>query len=206
MKKIFVINGGQKFAHSGGKFNETLTGWTVEFLSARGFDIQTTNINDDYNPAEEVAKFVWADVVIYHTPVWWFQIPNGFKKYIDEVFTEGHQNGIYTSDGRSGHNPDINYGTGGELHGRKYMLTTSWNAPAAAFTLPGEFFRQKNVDDAIMFGFHRMNAFTGMEPLKSFHFHDIAKNATPERLQQYKQSYLAHLQENFQLSQFSVAV
>jgi modulator of drug activity B len=206
MKKIFVINGGQKFAHSGGKFNETLTGWTVEFLSAHGFDIQTTNINDNYSAAEEVAKFVWADVVIYHTPVWWFQIPNGFKKYIDEVFTEGHQNGIYTSDGRSGNNPDINYGTGGELHGRKYMLTTSWNAPAAAFTLPGEFFRQKNVDDAIMFGFHRMNAFTGMEPLKSFHFHDIAKNATPERLQQYKQSYLAHLQENFQLSQFSIAV
>jgi modulator of drug activity B len=198
MKKIFVINGGQKFAHSGGKFNETLTGWTVEFLSAQGFEIQTTNINDNYNAAEEVAKFVWADVVIYHTPVWWFQIPNGFKKYIDEVFTEGHQNGIYKSDGRSRKNPDINYGTGGELHGRKYMLTTSWNAPATAFTLPGEFFQEKNVDDAVMFGFHRMNAFTGMKPMKSFHFHDMEKNVTPEGIQQYKKDYTAHLQAHFQ--------
>jgi modulator of drug activity B len=29
------------------------------------------------------------------------------------------------------------------LGGRKYMLTTSWNAPATAFTLPGEFLMRK---------------------------------------------------------------
>lgn len=182
MKKIFIINGGQKFGHSGGRFNETIAQETFNFFKNNpNFEVRMTNINDNYNPAEEVEKFVWADVVIYHTPIWWFQLPHAFKQYIDVVFTEGHATGIYHSDGRSSTNPTVNYGTGGMLHGRKYMLTTSWNAPKEAFTLPDEFFQQKNVDEGVMFGFHRMNAFTGMVPLKGIHFHDIEKNADVER-------------------------
>lgn len=189
MKKIFIINGGQKFGHSGGKFNETISQETLNFFKNNpNFEVQLTDINQDYDPAEEVQKFVWADVIIYHTPIWWFQVPHDFKKYIDVVFTEGHTTGIYHSDGRSSQNPAINYGTGGMLHGRKYMLTTSWNAPKEAFTLPGEFFSQKSVDEGPLFGFHRMNAFTGMTPLESMHFHDIEKNADVARdLELYNQ-------------------
>jgi modulator of drug activity B len=178
MKKIFIINGGQKFGHSGGRFNQTIAKETLEFFQHKeGFEVKSTDINDEYTPAEEVDKFVWADVIIYHTPIWWFQLPYGFKEYIDVVFTEGHANGIYKSDGRSSINPAINYGTGGMLHGRKYMITSSWNAPKEAFTLPGEFFGETSVDDGVLFGFHRMNAFTGMKPLESLHFHDVMKGA-----------------------------
>ncbi|MBO9637169.1 NAD(P)H-dependent oxidoreductase [Siphonobacter aquaeclarae] len=199
MKKVFVINGGQHFAHSGGKFNHSLTEWTADYLrQLPDVEVKVTDINHPYDLAAEVEKFVWADVIIYHTPVWWFQVPNAFKKYIDEVFTEGHNKGIYHSDGRSRQNPAINYGTGGQLHGRKYMLTTSWNAPETAFTLPGEFFQEKSVDDGVMFGFHRMNAFTGMERLPGFHFHDLEKNGTEERINGYRDAYLHHLASLFQ--------
>lgn len=178
MKKIFIINGGQKFGHSGGRFNETIANATGDFFSNhKDFEVKSTDINNEYNPAEEVEKFVWADVVIYHTPIWWFQLPHGFKKYLDVVLIEGHNKGIYKSDGRSSDNPTINYGTGGMLQGKQYMVTTSWNAPKEAFTLPGEFFGETSVDNGPLFGFHRMNAFTGMAPLKSIHFHDIEKNA-----------------------------
>jgi modulator of drug activity B len=182
MTKIFIINGGQKFGHSGGRFNETIANQTLNFFQTKvGFEVRATNINEEYDPATEVANYVWADVIIYHTPIWWFQLPHGFKKYIDVVFTEGHAKGIYKSDGRSSSNPTINYGTGGMLHGKKYMVTSSWNAPKEAFTLPGEFFNQRSVDDGALFGFHRMNAFTGMKPLESIHFHDIEKNADVEK-------------------------
>jgi len=181
MKNIFIINGGQKFGHSGGKFNETLANTTLEFFKdKKGFEVKTSDVNQDYDPVTEVEKFVWADVVIYHTPIWWFQLPHAFKKYIDVVFTEGHNNGIYKSDGRSSKNPAINYGTGGMLHGKKYMVTSSWNAPKEAFTLPGEFFGETSVDDGVLFGFHKMNAFTGMKPLESLHFHDVMKGANVE--------------------------
>jgi modulator of drug activity B len=195
IKKIFVINGGQVFGHSGGRFNKTVFEATQQFFSnLDGFEIRTTDINDEYDAAREVENYVWADVIIYHTPIWWFQVPHGLKKYIDVVFTAGHQKGIYHSDGRSALNPAINYGTGGMLHGKKYLVTSSWNAPATAFTLPGEFFNERSVDEGALFGFHRMNAFTGMTPLESIHFHDVEKNAD---IQKDLQRYQEHLQKLF---------
>lgn len=195
MKKILIINAGQQFAHSNGAFNERVSEETLAyFQSQSGVETKLTTVAAGYDPAAEVAKFVWADYVIYHTPIWWFQLPFGFKKYIDEVFTAGHQNGIYHSDGRRSAHPEINYGTGGLLQGTKYLLTTSWNAPHTAFTLTGEFFGQRSVDDGPLFGFHRMNAFAAMEPLQSFHFHDVEKNADVERDMKL---YRAHLQTVF---------
>src|SRR6187431_1693865 len=101
MKKILIINAGQHFGHSGGRFNNTIAEETLAFFrDQEGIAIKQTVISKGYDPIEEVKKFVWADVIIYHTPIWWFQLPHGFKKYIDVVFTEGHNNGIYKSDGR----------------------------------------------------------------------------------------------------------
>jgi len=185
---VFIINAGQHFGHSGGQFNNTITDVTTAFLKDKDINLKVTAIANGYDPDEEVNKFVWADIIIYHTPIWWFQLPHDFKKYIDVVFTAGHQKGIYHSDGRTSSNPEVNYGTGGMLHGKKYMLTTSWNAPKTAFTLPGEFFDQRSVDNGPLFGFHRMNAFTGLESLESFHFHDVEKNADiPRDMKIYKQ-------------------
>ena len=190
---VFIINGGQTFAHSGGMFNNTLTGWTVEVMKEKGFAYRVTNINDAFDPLAEVENFKWADVIIYHTPIWWFQLPNGMKRYIDEVFTAGHDNGIYRNDGRSRKNPDVNYGTGGLMQGKRYMVTTSWNAPQTAFTLEGEFFDRHTVDEGGLFGFHKMNQFVGMTRIEGFHFHDLEKNATPERIAEYHKAYVAHI-------------
>lgn len=182
MKKVLIINGGQNFGHSGGKYNQTIADHTQQVINSFGnIEVKITNVSEDYDRNEEVEKFVWADYIIYHTPIWWFQLPNGFKKYIDEVFTAGHAKGIYMSDGRKSDNPEINYGTGGMLGGRKYMVTTSWNAPKTAFTLPGEFFNETSVDDGPLFGFHRMNAFVSLEKIDGFHFHDVEKNANIDR-------------------------
>lgn len=190
---VFIINGGQTFAHSGGMFNNTLTRWTVEVMKEKGFAYRVTNINDAFDPLAEVENFKWADVIIYHTPIWWFQLPNGMKRYIDEVFTAGHDNGIYRNDGRSRKNPDVNYGTGGLMQGKRYMVTTSWNAPQTAFTLEGEFFDRHTVDEGVLFGFHKMNQFVGMTRIEGFHFHDLEKNATPERIAEYHKAYVAHI-------------
>ena len=193
MKNIFIINGGQTFAHSGGSFNKTITNWTKEVLEKEKFEIRISNVNDDFDAFEEAENFKWADLVVYHFPIWWFQVPNRLKFYIDEVFTAGHNNGIYKNDGRSRVNPAINYGTGGLMHGKQYFVTTSWNAPQTAFTMEGEFFDQHSVDEGVLFGFHRMNAFTGMKLLGTFHFHDMEKSASQERIDLYETEYKNYL-------------
>jgi len=191
--KILVINGAQKFAHSDGQLNNTITEWTKDYFgNQKGHEVKITNINEGFIPEEEVSKFIWADAVIYHTPIWWFGLPHDFKRYFDVVLTAGHQNGIYFSDGRRSANPTRNYGTGGTLQGRKYMLTTTWNAPLDAFTIENEFFDKHSVDEGVMFGFHRMNAFTGMDKLESFHFYDVMKNL---HIEEAKNNYLAHLEK-----------
>ena len=199
MKKIFIINGGQTFAHSGGLFNTTLTTWTKETLEELGHEIRVTSINDPYIAVEEAENFKWADIIVYHTPIWWFQLPYKLKQYIDEVFTAGHNNGIYANDGRSRKNPDINYGTGGLMHGKQYMVTSSWNAPQTAFTLAGEFFDEHTEDEGVLFGFHKMNQFTGLTKIEGFHFHDLEKNCTEERLEVYRCDYITHLKNQFSI-------
>lgn len=199
MKKIFIINGGQTFAHSGGLFNTTLTTWTKETLEELGHEIRVTSINDPYIAVEEAENFKWADIIVYHTPIWWFQLPYKLKQYIDEVFTAGHNNGIYANDGRSRKNPDINYGTGGLMHGKQYMVTSSWNAPQTAFTLAGEFFDEHTEDEGVLFGFHKMNQFTGLTKIEGFNFHDLEKNCTEERLEAYRCDYITHLKNQFSI-------
>ncbi len=188
MKNIFVINGAHSFAHSGGRFNKTLFEKTLSYFQNAGYAVKSTEVIAALDDVEaEVEKFVWADIVVYHTPIWWFHIPFGFKRYLDEVLTAGHEKGLYLHDGRSRKNPAINYGTGGLLHDTQYILTTSWNAPQEAFELEGEFFEQKSVDEGVMFGFHKMNQFMGMKLLGSFHFHDMEKNAdVPLELKKYQ--------------------
>ncbi len=191
MKKILIINGGQRFAHSEGRFNHTLTEWTTDYFKNRkGYEVRITNISEGFIPEEEVDKFIWAHIIIYHTPIWWFGLPHDFKRYFDVVLTAGHKNGIYLSDGRRSANPTRNYGTGGSLQGRKYMLTTTWNAPKEAFNIENEFFNKHSVDEGVMFGFHRMNEFIGMSKLESFHFYDVMKNPN---IDEWKKEYTAHL-------------
>lgn len=197
MQKILIINGGQKFAHSGGTLNQTITEWDKMFFTPEnGFEIKLTNVSEPYEVAKEIEKFVWADVIVYHFPMWWMYIPHSLKEYLDRVLTAGHKK-LYYSDGRKAENPSINYGKGGLLQGKQYTITTTWNAPETAFTLPDEFFQERSVDDGVLFPFHRMNAFLSLEPLPSFHFHDVEKNMNEERLSQLKQDYFHHLEKKF---------
>jgi len=199
MQKILVINGEKTFAHSGGRLNTTLTEWDSEFFTPEnGFELKITQVGEEnYDANEEVEKFVWADVVIYHFPIWWMYLPFSLKEYFDKVLTAGHRKGLYYSDGRKASNPERNYGTGGLMQGTRYLVTTTWNAPKTAFTLPEEFFQGRSVDDGVLFPFHRMNAFCGLEPLPSKHFHDVEKNGSPELTASFKVEYLEHLRTVF---------
>lgn len=53
-------------------------------------DVRIVRADSDYDVKAEVQNFLWADVVIWQMPGWWMGAPWTVKKYIDDVFTEGH--------------------------------------------------------------------------------------------------------------------
>lgn len=173
MKKILLLNGGKQFAHSDGRYNETLHDAAIAFLDRAGFDVQATFIDGGYDLDEEVAKFLWADVVIWQMPGWWMGAPWTVKKYMDEVFTAGHGS-LYANDGRTRSDASQKYGSGGLLQGKQYMISATWNAPQQAFDDPTDFFEAKGVD-AVYFPFHKANQFLGMSALPTFLAVDVMK-------------------------------
>ncbi|MDO9321306.1 MAG: NAD(P)H-dependent oxidoreductase [Pseudomonas sp.] len=173
MKNVLLLNGGKQFAHSKGRYNATLHEAALGFFDRAGFDVKTTEIDAGYDLAEEVAKFLWADVIIYQMPGWWMGAPWTVKKYVDEVFTEGHGS-LYASDGRTRSDASQKYGSGGLLQGKQYMLSVTWNAPQQAFDDPADFFAGQGVD-AVYLPFHKANQFLGMDGLPTFLCVDVMK-------------------------------
>ena len=110
------------------------------------------------------------------------------KKYIDDIFTEGH-GVLYASDGRSRSDASKKYGSGGLIHDKKYMLSLTWNAPKDAFTDPYQFFNGVGVD-GVYLPFHKANQFLGMQGLPTFIVNDVIKAPDVEL---YKTEYRQHL-------------
>jgi modulator of drug activity B len=135
MKKAFLINTHQRYEGiAEGKLNKTLVDFMKEELESKGCKVKLTYIEKGYDINEEVEKHLWADIIITQSPVYWFGPPWIYKKYIDEVFTTGLvQKSLIVGDGRTSKNPDKQYGTGGKMHGKKYMLSLTWNAPQKSF-------------------------------------------------------------------------
>ena len=188
--KILLINGGKAFAHSGGELNNTLHGVAVSTLTEMGYEIRETMIDQGYDLETEVQNFLWADTIVYQMPGWWMCAPWIVKRYIDEVFTEGH-GALYASDGRSRQDPTKQYGSGGLLQGRRYMLSLTWNAPLEAFDEPGNFFEGRGVE-GVYFPFHKSQEFIGLEALPTFIANDVMKVPQVDR---NKADYRDHLRK-----------
>ncbi|MDN5713315.1 MAG: NAD(P)H-dependent oxidoreductase, partial [Acinetobacter sp.] len=140
----------------------------------------------------EVEKFLWADTVIYQMPGWWMGAPWTVKKYIDDVFTEGHGS-LYANDGRSRSDASKKYGSGGLIHDKNYMLSLTWNAPMDAFNDAEQFFHGVGVD-GVYLPFHKANQFLGMQTLPTFIVNDVIK--APE-VEAYMAQYRDHLTQVF---------
>ena len=192
MKNILLINGAKTFAHSNGQLNDTLTELAQEVLSDLGHQVQVTRADSEYDAKAEVEKFLWADTVIYQMPGWWMGAPWTVKKYIDDVFTEGHGS-LYANDGRSRADASKKYGSGGLIHDKNYMLSLTWNAPMDAFNDAEQFFHGVGVD-GVYLPFHKANQFLGMQTLPTFIVNDVIK--APE-VEAYIAQYRDHLTQVF---------
>lgn len=194
MKNILLINGHQYYLLAEGRLNKTLFEKAHSYLESQNYAVKTTITQENYDVEEELKKHQWADVIILQAPVNWMMVPWSFKKYMDEVYTAGMRGALTVGDGRSAEAPKENYGTGGTMTGKKYMLSLTFNAPEEAFNNPSEYlFQGKSVDD-LLFPMHMNFRFFGMAPLETFACFDVMKNADIDN--DFKR-FQAHLEKLF---------
>jgi len=182
MKKILLINAHQKYkGFAEGKLNQTMINTMKEYFEAKGDEVKLTSVESRYDPAEEVEKHLWADIIITQSPVYWFGNPWIYKKYADEVFNTGlFSQKMLVDDGRTRSDPNKQYGTGGKMQGKKYMLSLTWNAPKAAFGDKEQYLMEgKTVDESFIANTNNYK-FCGVKILPSFSCYDVVKTPTVE--------------------------
>lgn len=182
MKNVLIINAHQFYEGiSAGRLNKAMAGVIKEEMEKRGCEVEEINIEQGYDVDAEVQKHLWADLIILQSPIYWFGMPWIYKKYVDEVFTAGlFQQSFLVDDGRTRDDPSKQYGTGGRMHGKKYMLSLTWNAPKEAFGDNEQvLFSGKTVDDVFVSNTANYK-FCGVEILPSFSCHDVMKQPDVE--------------------------
>ena len=180
MKNVFVINAHEEYEFAKGELNRTLTDLALEHLGAAGYETRVTTMKDAWEVDPEIEKHTWADAVLLQTPVNWMGVPWSFKKYMDHVYSFGMDGRLCAGDGRTRSDPARQYGSGGTLTGKKYMLSLTFNAPRGSFNDPSQTFFAGMSPDDLFAPAHLNFRFFGMEPLPTFVCYDVMKNPDVE--------------------------
>ncbi|EAY15747.1 Flavodoxin-like fold family protein [Trichomonas vaginalis G3] len=183
---VLIIDGGCEFEMSKGNLNHYLAEVAKNQLESFGWNVITTAVDKGYDIKEEVDKIVKCDVAILQVPGWWMGLPWKVKQYIDTVFQSG-RGVLFNSDGRTRKDPSKKYGTGGCLSGKRFMVSSTWNAPEIAFTEEGQFYADlgKKKHWATV---EKAFRFIGFDVLEGMYFFDVHKDPHVEQeVEQYKQ-------------------
>lgn len=184
MKTLLLILGKETNEFAKGNYNQSLFEVALEILKER-YQILTTIVEDGYDVPEEIAKFKQADAVIFQYPVYWFMMPSKLKQYLDDVYAYGE---FFAFSGGE-------YGSGGLMKGKKFMLSTTWNAPIEVFNNQhlNSFFEGRSAEDVLL-PMRKSQEYCGLEELPHFSCHNIVKNP---QFESDKERYSHHLTKVF---------
>lgn len=179
-KKVLLINTHLTYPNwTEGKLNDAFNQIAKTFFESKNYEVLETKVEDGYLPEAEVEKHLEADIVILQTPVNWFGAPWIYKKYADEVFNSGLQSQkLLSGDGRTREDANKQYGTGGKMQGRKFMICATWNAPAEAFDNPDQQLLQGKSTADLFLNISSNYKFCGYTVLTGYNCFDIFKNET----------------------------
>lgn len=193
-KKVLLIDTHLAYADwSEGKLNNSFFQVAKEFFISNNWEVLETKVESGYDPEAEVEKHLKADIVILQTPVNWFGAPWIYKKYVDEVFNNGlFSQKFLTGDGRTREDASKQYGSGGKMQGKKFMICATFNAPQEAFNNPSQHLLQGKGTEDLFLNITSNYRFCGFDILKGYNCFDIFKSGDVVK---DLESYPAHLEE-----------
>lgn len=197
-KTVLLLNAHLNYPGlSEGKLNKAFYDKAKAFFISQNFKVLETKIEAGYNVEEEVEKHMKADIIVLQTPVNWENTPWIYKKYVDDVFTNAMKSQKFLSgDGRSATDPTKEYGTGGKMQGKKFLLSATWNAPEESFNNPEQpLWKGKSADDALS-NIGANYSFVGYSVLPGHYCYDVFHN---KHIQEDLENYPKYLKKVFGL-------
>ena len=197
-KKVLLINTHLNYPNwSEGLLNDAFNQKAKAFFLEKGFEVLETKVEDGYNADEEVEKHIEAEIIILQTPINWFGSPWIYKKYVDEVFNSGlHSAKFLSGDGRTREDATKQYGTGGKMQGKKFMVCATWNAPKASFDDPNQVLFEGRSTADILIQINSNYRFCGAEIVSDYNCFDIFKDGD---IAGDLENYPKHLEDIFGL-------
>ncbi|CAB5503417.1 NAD(P)H oxidoreductase YrkL @ Putative NADPH-quinone reductase (modulator of drug activity B) @ Flavodoxin 2 [Bathymodiolus thermophilus thioautotrophic gill symbiont] len=117
MKKILLVTAGYSIFDAKGQLNSFLSYLTDKTLSKRGYKIKVSDVTKiTLDRDRELDKLLWADAVIYITPIMWFNMPAPLVQWLNEVLLY-KKTFIITDE----------YGEGGQVPATHFMIVTTSN-------------------------------------------------------------------------------
>ena len=197
-KKVLLINTHLTYPNwSEGTLNASFHQKAKEFFEVNNFEILETKVENGYDVDEEMNKHLEADIIVLQTPINWFGAPWIYKKYIDEVFNIGLQNEKFlVGDGRTRTDASKQYGSGGKMQNKKFMVSSIWNAPKASFNDSNQvLFEGRSTADALI-QITSPYRFCGVDIVPNYNCFDIFKDGD---IVETLENYPTHLQKVFSL-------
>lgn len=114
---ILVVTAGYSIFDAKGQLNGFLAHLTEKNLAGKGHKVKISDVTKDtWNADREVEKLLWAETIIYITPIMWFNMPAPLVKWFDEVLL--YEKTFVITD---------EYGEGGQVPADNFMVVTTSN-------------------------------------------------------------------------------
>jgi len=122
----------------------------------------------------EVEKIFWADLIIFHFPLWWFSMPAIMKGWMDRVII----NGPLYSRGR--------WYSNGVLKGKRAFVTITTGGPKTVYSETGINGYMENLLFPIQHGIFHFLGMNALEPFIVYSSPYISEEERKEKLEDYR--------------------
>lgn len=181
--KILLVTAGYSIFEAKGQLNSYLAYLSEKNLTKKGHEIKTSDVTKDtWNVDQEVEKILWAETIIYITPIMWFNMPAPMVKWLNEVLLY-EKTFLITED----------YGEGGQVPADQFMIVTTSHLKSSDL---GKGFVLKNathIDDLLRPLIYTNTYLSIRDQIPTFHAGNVLVGDTSW----IEQAYQEHLNTHF---------
>jgi len=180
---VLIITGGYSIFDAKGHLNAFLAYLTEKNLSTKGYEVKFSDTTKDtYDADIEVDKLLWAETIIYITPIMWFNLPAPMVEWLDRVL-QYKKTFVITKE----------YGEGGQLLANNFMIVATSNMKSSDLDKGHVLKYASHIDDILQPLIMTNNYLNVRNQLPTFHADNVIAGDTLW----IEETYVKHLDKHF---------